>query len=215
MSGKGDVPIVILQFQKIVWIVVEKEIVDVFTRFVDERKTILCVGAAFPIVLHASDDDALAVDDKRRGFILEKRDVRVGKKFEDGWAGGRILFGLALVVVVAETGKRWHGLRQQLEVTEREEIIVFVLGHDAKIASENGDVRRMWEGEIKSFVEAFDSGAVVEMRVRNVEDAQRLLERNAEVLFFHFNALYLDGCICFVHTFDPECYYYEMDLSFL
>ena len=29
------------------------------------------------------------------------------------------------------------------------------------------------------------------------------------------NALYLDGDICFVRTFDPECYYYGMDLSFL
>ena len=70
---------------------------------------------------------------------------------------------------------------------------MLVLGHDAVIACEDGDVRRMREGEIKRFVEAFDSGAVVEMRVRNVKDAQRLLERNAEVLFFHFDTAQLDG----------------------
>ena len=83
VAGKGDVPIVVLQFQKMVWIVVEKEVVDVFTRFVDERKATLRVGTALPIVLHASDDDTLSVNDKRLGLVLEKRDVRFGKKFED------------------------------------------------------------------------------------------------------------------------------------
>ena len=70
---------------------------------------------------------------------------------------------------------------------------MFVLGHYAEIACEDGDVWRMREGEIKSFVEAFDGGAVMEMRVRNVEDSQRFLERDAEVLLFHFDTAQLDG----------------------
>ena len=188
MAGKGDIPIVVLQFQKMIRIVVEKEVMDVFTRVVDERKATLRIRAAAPIVLHADDDDALSVDNDGFGFILKNRDVRVGKEFEDGRAGRWKFFWGTLVVVVAETGKRRHSLRQQLEVTKGEEIIVFVLGHDAEITCEDGDVRRMREGEIKSFVEAFDGGAVVEMRVRNVENAQRLFERDAEVLFFHFDA---------------------------
>ena len=80
MAGEGDVPIVVLQFQKMIRIVVEKEIVDVFARFTDERKAALRIRTAFPIVLHADDDNALSVDDKRCGLVLEKRDVRVGKK---------------------------------------------------------------------------------------------------------------------------------------
>ena len=111
MAGKGDVPVVVLQFQKMVRIVVEKEVMDVFTRFVDERKTTLRIGTAFPIILHANDDDALSVDNKRRGFVLKQCDVRVGKKFQDGRAGGRILFRVDSIVVVAEAGKCRHGLR--------------------------------------------------------------------------------------------------------
>ena len=84
---------------------------DVFTRFVDERKATLRIGTAFPIVLHADDDDALSVDNERFGFILEQCDVRVGKKFEDGRAGRRILFRVDSIVVVAEAGKCRHGLR--------------------------------------------------------------------------------------------------------
>ena len=101
-------------------IVVEKEVMDVFTRFVNELKATLRIRTAFPVILHAGDDDALSIDDYGLGFILKHCDVRVGKKLEDGWAGRRKLFGLALVVVVAETGKRRHGLRQQLKVTESE-----------------------------------------------------------------------------------------------
>ena len=70
---------------------------------------------------------------------------------------------------------------------------MFILWCDAEIACNDGDVRRMREGEIKSFVEAFDGGAVVEVRVRNVKDAQRLPERDAEVVLFHFDAAQLDG----------------------
>ena len=111
MAGKGDIPIIVLQFQKMVRIVVEKEVVDVLTRFVDERKATLRIGTPFPIVLHADDDDALSVDDKRRGFVLKQCDVRVGKKFQDGRAGRLILFRVDSIVVVAETGKCRHGLR--------------------------------------------------------------------------------------------------------
>ena len=50
----------------------------------------------------------------------------------------------------------------------------------------------MGEGEIQSLVEAFDGGAIDEMRVRNVQDAQRFREGDAEIVLFHFDALQLD-----------------------
>ena len=103
------------------------------------------------------------------------------------------MFGFDSVVVIAKACERRHGLRQQLEIGEGEEVVVFVFRDDAEIACDDGDVRRMREGEIQSLVESFDGGAVVEVRVRNVEDAQRLPERDAEVVLFHFNAAQLDG----------------------
>ena len=71
------------------------------------------------------------------------------------------MFGFDSVVVIAKACERRHGLRQQLEIGEGEEVVVFILWSDAEIACDDGDVRRMREGEIKSLVETFDGGTVI------------------------------------------------------